>query len=127
MKRIIIISVIAIMIFAMILYLSAQAYQKEYDYIYKVQIHEDNYLYINVNDINQGSNFDPQHGCESRTYARSQWPLSDDRTKAMLQVALASALSHTKVHVWTRGCTSPTEHGENPRPIFYRLQLEVPY
>ena len=118
MKRIIIISASAMIIFGMILYLSAQEYHKDYNYVYKIQIHEDNYLYINVNDIDQGLNFDPQHGCDSQSYARSQWPLSDDRTKAMLQVALASALSHSAVHVWTRGC-------ETSKPVFYRLQLQV--
>ncbi len=118
MKRIIIISASAIMIFGMILYLSAQNYHKNYSYIYKVQIHEDNYLYINVIDEDIGPNLDSQHGCDTQTYTKSQWPLSDDRTKAMLQVALASALSHSPVHVWTRGC-------EDLKPVFYRLQLQV--
>ena len=39
-----------------------------------------------------------------RWYAVSKHPLSDDRTRAQLQVALASFLSHQKVFVVTTGC-----------------------
>lgn len=116
MKRFIIIMASTCMIFGLIYYLWAQEYEKDYSYIYKVQINEDNYLYINVTDQERGNNFDPRHGCGSQTYARSQWPLSDDRTKGMLQVALASALNKSPVHIWTRGC-------ETNKPVFYRLQL----
>ncbi len=127
MKRMIIISANVICVFGIIVYLSAQEFHKDYSYIYKVRIQEDNSLLINVNDIDHGSNFDPQHGCDLQTFAKSKWPVSDDRTKAMLQVALASALSHTKVHVWTRGCTSPTRPSIISAPIFYTLQIEVPH
>ena len=69
MKRIIIISATAVMIFGMIIYLSAQNYHKDYSYIYVVRIHEDNYLYINVIDKEKGLNFAPEHGCDIQTWA----------------------------------------------------------
>jgi hypothetical protein len=127
MKRVMSIFAGILFIFGLIVYLSAQDFHKDYSYIFIIQINELNHLDLNVNDIKGGRNFDPQHGCDTQTYARSRWPISDDRTKAMLQVAIASAISHTKVHVWTHGCTSPEETGVNSRPVLYSLQLEVPY
>jgi hypothetical protein len=76
----------------------------EYDYIAKVQITDDAYLYINcpgncINDDNCQGSLGPW-------YAVSKQPLSDDRTRAQMQVALASFLSHQKVYVVTTGCRS---------------------
>ena len=77
-------------------------YGQYYDYVYKVSIggSGDNYLYINV-----PGNFSTSHGCSKPFYARSLYPLSDERTKAWLQQATASLLSRTPVYVETNGCT----------------------
>jgi hypothetical protein len=91
----------------------------EYDYIAKVQITDDGYLYINcpgncVNDDNCPSS-PPALG---PFYAVSKYPLSDDRTRAQLQVALASFLSHQKVYVVTTGCRN------DGRLLLDSIQLE---
>jgi hypothetical protein len=43
--------------------------------------------------------------------------MSDDRTKAWMQLATTSLLSHTRVYIWTNGC-------DGGLPIMYMLQLE---
>ena len=84
-----------------------------YDYIYKIQVGEDEFLYVNVL-----GNFSADHGCSTPFYARSQHPLTDERTKAMLHMSTASYLSRTRVYVVTRGCTPAGN------PIMVGLQLE---
>jgi len=86
-----------------------------YPYISKVNVGEDNYLYLNVT-----GNFSTAHGCSQPWYVRSKYALSDDRTKYFLQMALASFLSHKEVYVWTVGCTS---YGY---PILVQLQNQQP-
>jgi hypothetical protein len=75
---------------------------REYAYIGKVQVSDDNYLYINCS----GNCINDDHctGSLGPWYAVSKHPLSDDRTRAQLQVALASFLSRQKVFVSTTGC-----------------------
>lgn len=75
--------------------------QHYYDFIGKVNIPNDGYLWINVpgNLINDDN-------CGTPWYAISQNPLSDDRTRAQLQVALASFLGRKKVYIVTNGCTA---------------------
>lgn len=91
----------------------AVEYGQYYDYVYKVQVGNDNYLYINVL-----GNFTNNHGCSQPFFARSTYLLSDNRTKAWMQLATASLLSHTRVYIQTNGCT-PYGH-----PIMNLLQLE---
>lgn len=93
----------------------AQAVVRDYRYVTKVNVGQDNHLYITV-----AGNFSPDHGCTNHSYVRSSYPLSDDRTKAWLQMATASFLSQSKVHVWTRGCNG----GANvDYPIMIGLQM----
>jgi hypothetical protein len=74
-----------------------------YSYIYKVNVGIDNYLLINT-----PGNLDTNvHGsCAQPYYAKSQWPLSDARTKAMLSMATASFLGRRRVYLITNGCSS---------------------
>jgi hypothetical protein len=74
----------------------------QYDYIAEVQIPDDNYLYLNcpgncINDDNCSGSLGPW-------WVVSKHPLTDDRTRAQLQVALASFLSRRNVYVVTTGC-----------------------
>jgi hypothetical protein len=78
-----------------------------------VNVGDDGYLYINVL-----GNLSTSHGCSKPWYARSKEPLSDDRTKAFLQMAMASFLSQAGVHVWTSSCTA---YGY---PVLIQLQLQ---
>jgi hypothetical protein len=89
----------------------------EYNYIAKVNIGDDNYLYINC----QGNcrNDDNCAGSLGPWYAVSQHPLSDDRTRAQLQVALASLLSRQKVYVVTNGCRA------DGRLLLDTIQIEL--
>lgn len=87
----------------------------EYDYITKVNVGEDNYLYLTVR-----GNFAGDHNCANLAFVRSQYLLSDDRTKAWLQIATASFLSRAKVHIWTRGCIGP---GNSSYPIMVKMQM----
>jgi hypothetical protein len=77
-----------------------------YRYIGKVQISGDGYLYINCagNCINDDRCPETGAGVLGPWYAVSKHPLSDDITRAQLQVALASFLSRQKVFVTTTGC-----------------------
>ena len=60
-----------------------QTISEEYDYVKKVDVGEDNYLYIAVK-----GNFKKTHPCANRAFVKSQFSLSDDRTKAWLQMAM---------------------------------------
>ncbi len=91
----------------------AAAYGAEYTYISKVNVAQDNYLYLAV-----PGNFSYDHGCSKPWYVRSQHPLTDARTKAQMQVALSSFVAKKQVHVWTDGCTS---YGY---PIMTKLQMQ---
>jgi hypothetical protein len=86
-----------------------------YDFIAKVQIPDDNNLYINA-----PGNFVNDDHCSNPWFAVSKHPLSDDRTRAQLQVALASFLGHQKVYVVTNGCSA------DGRLILEAIQLEQP-
>jgi hypothetical protein len=96
----------------------ALTFHRDYPYVWRVNIGEDNYLWINVY-----ANFTTEHGCNERWYARSKHDLSDDRTKALLQMAMASFLAQIPVHVWTEGCTGG---GSTGYPILIQLQLQKP-
>jgi hypothetical protein len=94
---------------------AADAYGQRYPYIEKVNIGNDQYLWINVT-----GNFATNHGCAQRWYARSKYQLSDERTQVLLRMASASFLSRSAVYVWTEGCTS------TGYPVMIQLQLEPP-
>lgn len=83
-----------------------------YDYVSKVHVGENNYLSINVK-----GNFKTTHGCSQRWYARSLRPLDDERTKAMMRVALSSFLGRKKVYVNTDGCRTNY-------PIMVSIQIQ---
>ena len=91
----------------------AVMYGQYYDYVYKISVRTDNYLWINVI-----GNFSTSHGCSQPWYVRSLYDLTDARTKAWQQVAMASLLSHTKVYIETDGCTVAGY------PIMIALQIE---
>jgi hypothetical protein len=85
-----------------------------YSFIGKVLVGSDGYLWINVpENLNPG-------GCPNPWYAVSQSPLSDDRTRAQLQIALASFLSQKKVYIVTNGCT------QGGQLILESIQIEQP-
>ena len=87
---------------------AAAPFGQYYEYVYKVQAGNDNYLYINViKEENHESNFSPSHGCPLPFFARSAYLLSDIRTRAWMQLATASLLSHTRVYVHTNGTCTP--------------------
>jgi hypothetical protein len=72
----------------------------DYEYVGKVNV-EGNHLGINV----MGNFIKEKHSnCEQPYWAFSPYPLSDERTKAMLSVALASFLGRRRVWVETQGC-----------------------
>jgi hypothetical protein len=87
----------------------------EYEFIGKVNIPDDNFLYINA-----PSNFINDDNCSNPWYAVSKHPLSDDRTRAQLQVALASFLGHKKVFVHAIGCSA------DGRLLLDTIQIEQP-
>jgi hypothetical protein len=78
-----------------------QPYSQYYDYVSKVSVGNDSFLYIAVGD---SFNLSGNHGCTNLAFARSMYTISDDRTKAQLQIALASFLSRNRVWVQTTGC-----------------------
>jgi hypothetical protein len=86
-----------------------------YPYVGKVNIGDDNLLWLNVvgNPINDDN-------CSQPWYIVSQHPLSDDRTRAQLQIAIASLLSHKEVFVSAIGCTA------DGRLLLNLIQIEEP-
>lgn len=81
----------------------AQEFGASYDYVYKVQVNgNDNLLYIGV----AGSSFLAGHGCPQPWFAVSAYPISDDRTKAWMQLAIASMVSRTPIYIHNKGCTA---------------------
>ena len=84
-----------------------------YDFIGQVQIPDDNNFYINA-----PGNFVNDDHCSNPWYAVSKHPLNDDRTRAQLQVALASFVVHQKVYVVTNGCSA------DGRLILETIQIE---
>jgi hypothetical protein len=94
----------------------AQATHGEsYKYVTKVNVGADNKLWINVGNLTAA------HGCSTPWYAVSAYTLADDRTRAWLQISLASLLSHTPVYVETTGCTGGSGIGY---PILTKLQIQ---
>ena len=94
---------------------------EEYDHVTKVNVGEDNFLYIAVR-----GNFKTRHPCTNRSFVRSLYPISDDRTKAWLQIATASFLSRSKIHIWTRDCAGKLKIAGDVGsgyPIMIKLQL----
>ena len=80
---------------------SAVQVEDNYEYVSKVVAGEDSYLLINVK-----GNFRNAQSCSNGWYAKSKYPLADDRTKAVLSIATASFLGRKGVHTTTQGCTS---------------------
>ena len=96
-----------------------------YNYISKVQVGDDDYLYINVppNFSNNDHCVCPQPappGCLGPWYAVSKHNMSDDRTKAQMQIALASYLGHKEVYVQTDGCRA------DKRLLLEAIQIQQP-
>jgi hypothetical protein len=101
--------------------LSAAAAAEEYAYVSRIQVGEDNYLWINVMQINGPEAFNFNHLCAERWYARSQFPMTDERTKALMQIATTSFTQERRVVVWTRNCTGSFGSGY---PIMTQLQVQ---
>src|SRR2546427_12580436 len=74
-------------------------YGQGYQYVVKVNVGEDNYLYINVK-----GNFSNAHGCSQPWFARSQNALGDARTQPELAVATSWFLSRRGGCGGTQGC-----------------------
>ena len=75
--------------------------EKTYDYVSKVQVGEDSFVYFTV----PGNTDALVHGtCGNQIWFRSPRPITDDRTKAILSVALASMLSKKGAFVRVSGC-----------------------
>ncbi len=89
-----------------------------YVYVWKVFVGEDNYLYLNVYRNFTDSHVQKSGGCSNPWYARSRYPLSDDRTKAWMRIARASLVTRTAVFVTTEGCT------DDGRLVLVGLQIE---
>ena|SRR6266513_4194 len=74
-------------------------WDQDYDYVVKVNAGNDGYLYISVK-----GNFSDQHHCSNPAFGRSSNPLTNEATKAEMNIAMASFVTRKKVHVWTDGC-----------------------
>jgi hypothetical protein len=88
-----------------------------YEYVTKVMVKgDDDRVWINVK-----GQFSSAHACPDSAFGVTAYPLSDDRTKAWLQIALASFLARGKVYVESTGCsTSASDAGH---PVITALQI----
>jgi len=94
----------------------SQPPQVQYNYVRKVLVKSDNYLYVAV-----AGNYNKSHNCPNLAYARSSSPITDDLTKAYLQAAIASFLSRSKIRIGTNGCVGS---GSAVYPQINYIQLE---
>lgn len=90
-----------------------------YIYVWKVLVGQDNYLYINPWRNFNASQIQKTGGCNNPWWARSKYPLTDERTKAQMRIALASLITRLPVFVSTQGCTG------DGRLILVGLQVET--
>ena len=98
--------------------IAQQAVSETYDYVTKVHVKADNYLYVAVS-----GNYKSSHGCDNLAYARSDQPITNDVTKAYLQIAMASFLSRAKVNIGTENCSAPNNSSVNyPRMMHLQIQ-----
>lgn len=107
--------------------MAQSTYGQYYDYISKVRVNPfpDDFLYISV-----PGNFSADHGCPFNAnagtgpfWARSESKITNEVTKAQMQIAMASFLSRGKVFVETRGCDTGTNNSR-AYPILRSLQIE---
>ena len=95
---------------------TAFTYGQYYSRIVKINVGADYYLWINV-----AGNLTSKHGCATPYFARSKYPLNDERTKAWLQISTTSFNSQKRAYLETTGCTA-VYGGEYP--ILTKLQVE---
>jgi hypothetical protein len=79
-----------------------------YDYVASIFLKDDGYVRITVWTVGTGEGFRaPQlQGCTSG-FGELKFPITDERTKALLSLAQTSMITRSKVYVVTRGCTAP--------------------
>jgi hypothetical protein len=94
---------------------SAQSFERAYYYVSKIQISDDNHLSLNVS-----TNFDRRHGCPQLSWAQSRYPLTDERTKALLAIAMQSFERRQQVYIYTKGCNI------GGYPILLHMQIRQP-
>jgi hypothetical protein len=69
-------------------------------YVGRIEVGPDNFLWMNTSE-----NFHPDvHRCRDLWLARSAWPITDARTKAMLKLATESFMGGKEVYIQTNGC-----------------------
>ena len=89
-----------------------------YLYVSKVAVKGDSHLWINVK-----GNFSSAHHCPQHVFAVSQQPLSDDRTRAWLQIAMGSLLARTKIYIETDATNCSAIGDDVGFPIITALQV----
>ena len=101
-----------------------------YAYITRVEPDRDQRLTISVKHPNGTEGLDWRHGCNNPSpniqdnfFAHSQFPLTNERTKAFLQIALTSFVEKKQVWVQTSGCTLGGNQGD---PVLDTLQIRQP-
>lgn len=78
-----------------------------YPYVSVIVVDRDGYLSVGV-----AGNYDTEFdGCGNNAFGTSMFPITDDRTKAMMTAAYASLLGQIPVVVWTRGCVNDDATG----------------
>jgi len=75
-----------------------------YERVVSVQVKDDNFVVISVVDSRGVRRSLPQYtGC-GNAFGEFKFPITDERTKAWLRIAMASLITHTKVYVRADGC-----------------------
>jgi hypothetical protein len=103
MKRIIVIALTSLTI-AMLF--TSPLFSKDnnfgYIHVWGVQVAEDNYLYV----VPLGNYDLNKHDGTNAAWGRSKYPITDERTKAMMTIALSSLIGRKYVHIYTEGYTT---------------------
>src|SRR3712207_4038520 len=75
--------------------------QEEYGYVASVYVRDDNYVYIQVWSQASGRAFKPSQAstCGTGSAGRSKHPITDERSKAFMRLAVASFVTRSKVIV----------------------------
>lgn len=100
----------------------AQSFSRNYDYIEKIQVGTDGYIYVNVKE-----NFNEDNNCRIKTFVKSQYTVSSAVGKAWLQLLISSHLAQKPIYLVTNGCLNNyprlisvqlrQRKGNNPSPV----------
>lgn len=78
----------------------AEAVGDTYRWVSVVNVGETNHVQIGVI-----GNYGPKHGCKQPWYGVIKWPMTDIRSKTIVDLAITSLVARIPVYITSDGCT----------------------